>query len=145
MKKTEVPITDLKDHPFFKQVLEFNGQKAFYDFVDLFNKKETITNKDIDTSIVFNVLDLMIEDETKAFHKTISIGTELYRCRKINQDKEIVAGNIDANYTKGNGFYTCGYDESNSKEGPHSKTEAARINYEGIPYIYLAEELCFPD
>lgn len=71
---------------------------------------------------------------------TIPIGTDLFRCRKINQGKEILDGGIDASFSKDGLFHIRGYDEANSKEAPHSKANAARINYEGIPYLYLAED-----
>ena len=46
MEKQEVSLAELKGHPFFDQVLAFNGQKAFYDFVEMVTNKKNLTNKD---------------------------------------------------------------------------------------------------
>ena len=46
MEKQEVSLAELKGHPFIDQVLAFNGQKAFYDFVEMVTNKKNLTNKD---------------------------------------------------------------------------------------------------
>lgn len=133
-------LYNMKGHPIFDQILAFNGRKVFYDLVEKISEKKTLTNKEMDESLVFKALDSMIEDENGTFHTIIKEGTELYRCRKISDVKEIGEGGIDSNYTDQNVFYTIGYDEPNSKEAPLHKAAAARANIEGASYLYLAEE-----
>lgn len=90
--------------------------------------------------LVFQALDMMIEDPQTTFHSILKEGTEYYRCRKIDDAEDIKTGGIDSNYTDKNEFISKGYDESNSKEAPLCKAMAARANIEGASYLYLAEE-----
>ncbi len=131
-------IHDLKDHPFFRQILTYNAQRAIDDFVELI-KKRNFSNRELQETVVMQVLDQIICDGKETFHFEYDSGTILYRCRTVTDAKNIVDGKIRVEMDD-ESFHSSGYDEPNSIELPFFRTKAMRNNIDGASYMYLAED-----
>lgn len=69
----------------------------------------------------------VLDDLGTNSERVLPIGTELFRCRIINDDSEI---NKEENF--------FGYNASHSFVPPYDKTKDMRANYRYIPYLYCA-------
>ena len=99
-------------------------------------------NKILEETVIFQILKIILDENTKSFHKTLSAGTQLFRCRELDGHKGNKYSEDGITVTKdGSGkFISTGFDSYNSKENPFGKFGAGRVNLSGMAYLYLAEE-----
>ena len=90
------------------------------------------------TDTLLNEIDkYVLSDSGSQFHKTIEVGTELYRARVISPEEINNLSGISVDKVNGE-YITHGYDESNSRECPLGIGSAGRNNIAGVSYLYLA-------
>ena len=124
----EVKLTDLKEHPFFRNMLIFNANRSMELFYTAIAEGKTVHDNP-----VLQLLDAMIERD--AFHSTLPENLCLYRARSITTAEHFRKGISQ----KEDGTFS-GFDESNSVEAPLHSTQSARANIKGMSYLYLAED-----
>ena len=124
----EVKLTDLKEHPFFRNMLIFNANRSMELFYSAIAEGKTVHDNP-----VLQLLDAMIERD--AFHSTLPENLCLYRARSITTAEHFRKGISQ----KEDGTFS-GFDESNSVEAPLHSTQSARANIKGMSYLYLAED-----
>ena len=124
----EVKLTDLKEHPFFRNMLIFNANRSMDRFYSAIAEGKTVHDNP-----VLQLLDAMIEREV--FHSTLPENMRLYRARSITTAEHFRKGISQ----KEDGTFS-GFDEANSVEAPLHSTQSARANIKGMSYLYLAED-----
>ncbi len=108
---------------------------VFYSFMSVF--KKDITNKDIEDTILFQALDLLLSDNKSDFCRILKKGDIFYRARII--DNDILEYAKDYGLHSSSEGFLSGFNEANSKEPPISVSPAGRNNYMGASYLYLSE------
>lgn len=118
------------------------AKEAFYAFISIFKKdmedvNKSITNTDIESTTLFNALDLLLSDSNSSFCKILNKGDVFYRARII--DNRALKPTNKSGIHKSNDGIFYGFDEANSKEPPIGISPAGRNNYIGASYLYLSE------
>lgn len=118
------------------------AKEAFYAFISIFKKdmgdvNKSITNTDIESTTLFNALDLLLSDSNSSFCKILNKGDVFYRARIIDNRALKPTNKLGIHKSNDGIFY--GFDEANSKEPPIGISPAGRNNYIGASYLYLSK------
>ena len=100
-------------------------------------KSENLDNKSLENSEVVKLLKELLACKDKQLVHSLSTGTELFRCRKLEHRDKSLDGVIS--YDSENDVIS-GSDAYNSKEPPITVSGAGRNNIRGCSYLYLAED-----
>lgn len=114
---------------------QINRNHKTYQYYNSFIEALKSNNsKQVYESIVVEALDLIIDNKTSEFRSSLSIGTELYRARKIDLLNDFK--NFDVGFKNEDRIY--GFDFCNSIEPPLHLSPEGRNNVKGMSYLYLA-------
>lgn len=119
---------------FIEYALKINALKYYQEFLETLKKKQ---NKEIEKTVVYKALTLLLEDNQNAFAKCIPQGQVFYRARKIkfSDNFPMPEDGFELINNKLSGF-----DSYNSKEPPIGIGGEGRNNVAGQSYLYLSED-----
>ena len=93
--------------------------------------------KELEKSVVYILLEELLNQKEVACKEVIPFGTILYRARIVD---DVIKEIKEESIIKRDSHTITGYDEINSKEPPLRISSEGRNNLQGVSYLYVAED-----